>query len=133
MRVLTKEGIFMKKLLSFLFSMMLIFVCASPVLATNIVPYGTTVTSGGLLDDTTYGQYYLYGSATGQEEYKTVTATLYAESGDYVYSTSNSGTSYRVDTGAYIPFELDSGRYKVQVVAVTHNSVNSGFERYYEI
>ena len=123
----------MKKALPILLILVLVLSCSYPVLAVEIVPHGINVTDGGMFYDLTYEQYYLYGYASGKNEYKTVTATLYTDSGSFVYAVTNSDTDYRVDAGGLIPFDLAPGRYKVQVVATTHNSTNSGGVRYYEI
>ena len=96
-------------------------VCTSGVGATRR-RYGSAMC--GMAYVTSVGAHYIYGSAFGATESKTVTVTLYRQSGSkwiYVDSVSQTGTASTVSASKYVSL-TKSGTYKVEVHGTTNNS-----------
>ena len=111
----------MKKALSVLLVLCLVLLSAAPALANA---KASLILSGGFAYITSPGSYYIYGKASGIPESKTVTATLYKQSGSswvYVDSVSNTSSNTSVTAEKYVSIS-GSGTYKLTVRGVTHNS-----------
>lgn len=118
----------MKKIVSLMLIMCILSMSALPVLAQPagdmVQPYASLSLSGGMAYVTSVGAHYIYGSAFGATESKTVTVTLYRQSGSkwiYVDSVSQTGTASTVSASKYVSL-TKSGTYKVEVHGTTNNS-----------
>ncbi len=118
----------MKKVVSLMLIMCIMVMSAVPALAqpadSTVQPYASLSLSGGMAYVTSVGSHYIQGRAFGAAESKTVTVTLYKQSGSkwiYIDSVSKTGTTASVSVGKYVSI-TESGTYKVEVHGTTHNS-----------
>ena len=119
----------MKKIVSLMLIMCILSMSALPVLAQpadNMVqPYAALSLSGGMAYVTSVGAHYIQGRAFGASESKTVTVTLYRQSGSsWIYIDS-------VTAGKYVTL-TQSGTYKLEVRGTTKTS-DGTVPYYYDI
>ena len=105
----------MKKIVSLILIMCILSMSALPVLAQPaddmVQPCASLSLSGGMAYVTSVGAHYIQGRAFGASESKTVTVTLYRQSGSswiYIDSVSKTGTTTSVTAGKYVTLTLIS-------------------------
>ena len=128
----------MKKIVSLMLIMCILSMSALPVLAQPVDdmvrPYAALSLSGGMAYVTSVGAHYIQGRAFGASESKTVTVTLYRQSGSswiYIDSVSKTGTTTSVTAGKYVTL-TQSGTYKLEVRGTTKTS-DGTVPYYYDI